>query len=288
MSRNDDRIGIQDINTGAQPPVPATVGQATEGSMFNWTCPTEIVDLPSGGHFYAEGHPLHGKDSIEIRFMTAKEEDLLTSKSLLRKGTALDRVLESVIIDKSINLDTLLVGDKSALIVASRITGYGSDYTTKVTCPTCAESADHTFELSELQAKDTSEVLSEFSATRTEKGTFIVELPMTKVEVGVRLLDGRDEKNLIQTSQRKLKHKLGDSGLLDQMRSFIISVNGNSDMENVTSFISAMPARDSRYLRQFYLAVTPGLNMEQDFTCEACGTIAALEVPLTVEFFWPK
>ncbi len=289
MGRNEDRLGIQDINTGAQPPVPATVGpEATQQNTFNWTCPTEIVDLPSGGHFYGEGHPLHGQDSIEIRFMTAKEEDILTSKSLLRKGTALDRVLESVIVDKKINLDSLLVGDKSALVLATRITGYGADYTTSVVCPVCSDKSDFTFDLSELEAKDTSGILEEYEATQTGNGTFEVTLPMTKATVEVRLLTGGDEKNLLKAAQKKQKHRLGDSGLLDQMRAFIISVNGNGDLANITSFISAMPARDSRHLRQFYTDVTPSLDMTQEFACEACGSVAALEVPLTVEFFWPK
>ena len=144
MSRNSDRLGTQ-FNSDTDSP--QQLAQNVENNDFSFIVPTEIVDLPSRGVLYTQGHPLHGKDSIEIKQMTAKEEDMLTSRSLLKKGVALDRVLSSIITDKSINADTLLVGDRNAIIIAARISAYGNDYTTKVTCPSCGTVQEYGFDL---------------------------------------------------------------------------------------------------------------------------------------------
>ena len=124
MSRNQDRLGgVQQPDTSPPP--------QQGGGGFSFVIPTEFVDLPSLGRFYAQNHPLHGKDSIEIKQMTAKEEDILTSRTLLKKGVALERLLQSIIVDKTIDPKTLLIGDRNAIIVAARVSGYGNDYSTK-------------------------------------------------------------------------------------------------------------------------------------------------------------
>jgi len=117
---NEDRVGAAGSDTSA--PTPDLVN---EKSPLTFTTPTEFVELPTRGRFYPEDHPLHNVEEIEIRFMTAKDEDILSSKTLLKKGVAIDRLLQNVIVDKRINVGDLFVGDKNALIVASRITGYG-------------------------------------------------------------------------------------------------------------------------------------------------------------------
>ena len=133
MSRNKQRIGASQPDTSSPPPSVMQEG----GSGFSFVVPTEFVELPTGGRFYGEGHPLHGQDSIEIKQMTAKEEDMLTSRTLLKKGVALDRVIQSLIVDKRIDPDSLLVGDRNAIIVAMRVSGYGGEYNTTVACPAC-------------------------------------------------------------------------------------------------------------------------------------------------------
>ena len=95
--------------------------------MANYEFPTETVDLPSKGHFYFQGHPL-SSGKVELKYMTAKEEDILTSQNLIQQGTVIDVLLESLIVDKSIKVEDLLVGDKNALMVAARVLGYGADY----------------------------------------------------------------------------------------------------------------------------------------------------------------
>ena len=138
MARNNKRTTA---NTGADTPEvsAAPVAQQSSDQSFSWTNPTEFVDLPSEGLRYPQGHPLHNQTSVEIRHMTAKEEDILTSESLIRKGIVLDRLIDSVLVNKSIKAESLLIGDKNAILIAARVTGYGEDYDVSINCPNCGE-----------------------------------------------------------------------------------------------------------------------------------------------------
>ena len=160
MSRNQDRLGLDNTPTQDETPAATTaaVGLGVPGDSgapsFSWSVPTEFVELPSEGLFYPPGHPLHNEKTVEIRFMTAKEEDILTSRSLLKAGVALDRMLQNTLINKSIDVNSLLIGDKNALLVAARRTGYGPEYATSVNCPNCGAQVEHTFDISEPPIND--------------------------------------------------------------------------------------------------------------------------------------
>jgi hypothetical protein len=258
---------------------------------LSFSVPTEIVDLPSKGEFYPEGHPLLGKETVEIRYMTAKEEDILTSESLLRKGIALDRMLQNIILDKTVNVNDLLVGDKNALFVAARITGYGEDYDTTVTCPACLKTQEHTFDLSACGPKPLlkGEALSGLEGVSyNDDGTYSIELAKSGVTVRVRLLTGKDEKLIEQNKAAKKKHKLPDTNLTDLLKTIIVSVGGSTSRQDVESFVESMPARDSRLLRKIYPLLAPNVDMSQEFQCSSCGHEQALEVPVTANFFWPE
>ena len=136
-----DRLGANDKPETKAP-------AATAMSPLNFVAPTEFVELPSKGLGYASDHPLSGKDVIEIRYMTAKEEDILTSATLLKKGIAVDRFMQNIICDSNINIDDLLIGDKNAILIAARASGYGAEYETQIQCPNCATKAELTFDLS--------------------------------------------------------------------------------------------------------------------------------------------
>ena len=142
MSRNNNG------RTGAVPQADAPMTETTDvKSPLHFVAPTEFVDLPSRGLGYDTGHPMHGKDTIEIRYMTAKDEDILTSKTLLKKGIAVERFLDNIIVDKQVKASTLLTGDRNAIIIAARISGYGADYTTQVTSPACSETSQFSYDL---------------------------------------------------------------------------------------------------------------------------------------------
>jgi hypothetical protein len=283
VRNNEERLGTK------RPDVASPVEQLNENNSFSFVTPTEFVDLPSEGKFYLEDSSLYNVDSIEIRYMTAKDEDILTSKTLLKKGIAIDRLLQNIIVDKNIKVDDLLIGDKNALIVAARITGYGEDYEVSITCPVCSTSNEHNILLSELNTNTISDnLLKEFDVTRTEKCTFLVKLPKSGVNVQLRLLTGKDEKSLTEVEGRRKKHKLPEAALTDQFKTFIISVNGNEEKNIISSFVDSMPAYDSRYLRNLYSNLTPNIDMEQVISCPECANISEVNVPFTVQFFWPK
>ena len=266
---------------------PAPAATAQPALTLDFSTPTEIVDLPSRGKFYPEPHPLHGAETIEIKFMTAKDEDILTSPTLLKKGIAIDRFIQNVLVDKRINVQSLLSGDKNAILVASRINGFGADYTTKVTCPNCGTVGEHTFDLAEVQ-EYLGDNFEDYDITSTEHGSFIISLPKTKFQVEVRLLTNKDENELAQQMESNKKSKRLETNLTDQLRKIVVSINGVEDRAMINKAIDALPAFDSRYLRGAYLKIVPGLDMTQHFTCGACGFEKEVDIPMTVDFFWSK
>ena len=285
---NDERTGArQSDEAPAAAVVPPTLPNAGNPVGLSFVVPTDFVEIPSRGKYYPANHPLHNQTTIEIRHMTAKEEDILTSRTLLKKGIAIDRMLQNIIVDKRVKPDTLIIGDKNAIIVSARSAAYGSDYTTRVTCPSCGTVGDHSFDLEHMNYIHPDDNESE-EFTQTDNGTFILTLPVTNVSVEVRLLTGKDEIWLTKMNENKKKHKLGETSLTDQMRLFITSINGVTDKAQINGFVDAMPARDSRYLRGTYNKVVPNVDLTQEFGCEACGAETQMEVPFTTDFFWPK
>ena len=284
IRNNEDRVTQSD-----PPPIENLSPPADEAprssNPLSFATPTEFVELPSKGRFYSKGHPLHGEETIEIRFMTAKEEDILTSRTLLKKGIAIDRLLQSVILDKRIQVDDLLIGDKNAIIVATRITGYGAEYETSVVCPACSEYVSYEFDLGEATINCGGDA---DGVRETEDGIFAIALEKLGVDVEVKLLTGRDEKELAFAANKRKKHKMEETNLTDQFRQFIVSVNGSDDGELVKALIDNMPASDSRKLRNTYQKIVPNIDLTQDFTCDNCGLEQALEVPFTADFFWVK
>jgi|TARA_R110000796_G_scaffold54669_1_gene127693 hypothetical protein len=288
MSRNEGRFNAAEgIPTPEDEGTSAVVASAA-GSQFNWALPTEFVELPSKGKFYPPGHPLHNETTVEIKYMTAKEEDILTDRALLKKGVAIDRVLENLIIDQRVKLNDLLIGDKNAILVKARTTGYGSEYETRVVCPNCIEPSEHSFDLEGLGHVDFENALEQEEVEITESNTFRVTLPMSKVTLECRMLNGGDETSIAKKALRKDRKNEASKTLTTQLGLMIVSVNGDKDNFTKAKFIAAMPARDSRYLRTIMEKVTPNVVMKQDFDCVECGTTSVLEVPLNADFFWPK
>jgi len=281
LSRNKERVGAQNANV--ETPHANLNPDNSEG--FSFVVPTEFVELPSRGRYYPEGHPLHGQDTVEIRQMTAKEEDILTSRTLLKKGIALDRVLQSVIVDKRINAASMLVGDRNATIMAMRVSGYGAKYETKVTCPSCAVSQKYAFSLgtSSLYYGDK---LDNLEIADNEDGTFNVELPQTKLNVTFRLLTGYDENNLLNTTQKDRKRE-NEKNVTRQLENIVVAVNGNSSAQATKFLIDNIPSTDSRHLRLAFAAACPNIDLTQSFECHECDFAQDMEVPLTADFFWP-
>tara|TARA_R110000824_G_scaffold124031_2_gene282214 strand:+ start:278 stop:1132 length:855 start_codon:yes stop_codon:yes gene_type:complete len=284
LARNNSRrTGGDDDNKPAQDASPPP-----NLAPLDFSTPTEFVELPTEGRYYPEDHPLHNESVVEIRHMTAKDEDILTSRALLKKGIALDRFLQNILVDKRINLDSLYVGDKNAILVGARVTGYGPAYETQVTCPICTTTNKFSFDL-ESGNLNSGGNFEEFEITEKTNGSFIIKTPATKVDVEVRLFTGQDEKYLLKTSAEKKKRNLPESSLTDQLNLMIVSINERTDNMTLKSFIDNMPARDARYLREAYEKIVPNVDLAQSFTCESCDyETDQMEVPFTTDFFWPK
>ena len=275
MSRNKDRLGGSQHQDTQPPP--------TSGG-FSFVVPTEFVELPSQGKFYSESHPLYEKDSIEVRQMTAKEEDMLTSRTLLKKGVALDRVISSLIVNRSIDPDSLLVGDRNAIIIATRVAGYGHMYETKVTCPSCGENQEYSFDLNSANIYDGSDA-KDLGVQFNNDGTFNTTLPRTGVDVQFRLLTGRDEKTFLNGMQSDRKAK-SEKNVTRQLSAIVVSLNGDTSMQAKQYFTDNVPSIDSRHLRLVYRLAAPNVDLTQHFECSECSHEQEMEVPLSADFFW--
>jgi len=280
--RNSERFGAPTPENISSP----AVATATSADLFSFVTPTDFVDLPSKGLFYPENHPLADVDTVEIRHMTAKEEDILTSESLLKKGLAIDRLLESIFLDKSIKADNLLIGDKNALLIAARITGYGPIYDTTVKCPSCREVNNKVFNLEEISTMDASEIPEDVEMN--DGGNFIFPLPKSGATIEVRLLTSKDERMLVETTEKKKKLKLPDSRSTDLLKLVIVAVNNHTTPDALAQFIEQMPLQDVKHLRKIYEKIKPDVNITYDFECNHCSHEGEVMMPLTAQFFWPN
>jgi len=232
--------------------------------------PTEIVELPSQGLIYPADHLLHS-GKIEMKYMTAKEEDILTNQNYIQKGIVLDKLLEALIMNK-FSLKDMITGDKNALIVASRILGYGKDYTFTY------GGKEYTVDLTTLDNKlfDTSLI--------TSRGTFKFTLPVSKTEVEFKLLTAKDEELIDQEIQglKKLNKELS-SEITTRLKYQLTTVDGSQDKNVIKEFVEFnLLAADSRALRLYIKEVAPDVNLS--FTTESGEEVA---IPINLTFFWP-
>ena len=276
MRNNEQRTGARPSTESDAPKMP---------NPMDFITPTQFVELPSLGKHYVEGHTLHNQETIEIRFMTAKDEDILTSRSLLKKGLAIDRLISNLIVDENINPSSLLVGDRYAILVAARASAYGHFYETSVNCPSCNTASKHTFNLLNPTVKSGGN-FGEYDVTQKDDGSYIIKLPYTDILVEVRMLNGNDETRLIQHMQKSSKKQV-DISISDHMTTYVTSVNGYKDPKVIGHVIKNITATESRYLRNAYKTIAPDLKINGDFECLSCGHEQELEVPFGADFFWP-
>jgi len=249
------------------------------------TYPTEVIELPSQGHFYPLEHPL-SSGKLELKMMTAKEEDILMSQNLIKKGIVLDKLLETLIVDKNIKLDDLLLVDKNAILVAARRLAYGDGYgPVEVTCPKCREKNQVTFNLGEIKNEE-----FDFDKYTRGENSFEFALPYSKKTIQYRILTHKDEhqiENELKANNKILKGSSSNE-VTARLRSMIISVDGNSDRNYVKKYVETeMVSRDALALRQYIKKNIPDVDLNFNFTCGDCSHEERLGVPLTVQFFWP-
>ncbi len=282
MSDRGDRNNV----FGGQGPMGAPAGVTTRDVMrddFGFEIPVESVPLPSMGFVYPSDSPLCDCETLDIRAMTAREEDILTSRALIKKGTVITNLLQSCVVDKRIDVQKMLSGDRNAVMVALRITGYGATYSVEVDCPACANKAKHDFDLASLPIKNL-----QIAPVEEHANLFEFQLPVTKKTVRFKFLTGADEEEIMTIQERKKKTgAVADSLITTRLQFSIVAVDGKTDKNLVASFIRSMPARDSMALRQYIDKNEPGIDMKQFIACDACGEHSEVRMPLGAGFFWP-
>jgi len=280
---NDNTRSSNEIFTADQA---RAMGHQTRNVLkddFNFEIPVETVPLPSAGICYNADSPLFQKQTVEIRAMTAKEEDILTSRALIKNGTVITQLLKSCLVDRDIDPAKMLSGDRNAVMTALRITGYGNEYKTEVDCPECGERSKQEFNLSELPIKRL-----QIDPVVPGANQFNFVLPVTKKDVVFKFLDGTDENEIQKVMERRKKQGAASESLITtRLQYSIISVAGITEKHKVNLFIRSMPARDSLALRNYIDTHEPGIEMEAWMECPSCFETTEVKMPLGASFFWP-
>jgi len=278
MRNNQDRFGAK--HDGAEAPV--------EAPQLKFVTPTEFVTLPSRGA-YPQNHPLHGKETIEIFYMTAKDEDILSSQALLKKGLAIERFIENIIVDKLIDPGSMYSGDRNAIVIAARSSGYGNAYETEVSCPSCSAKSKQIFDLDQPTIL-TSDIEGEENLSKTDDGCFETKMPVSGYTVKFRLLTGRDEMALVKSQLNKKKTKIPglSKTVTGQFKKMIVAVESYPNREIINQFVDTMLASDSHHLKKCYRMTESNVEIKTHFECQSCGHEQELEVPLNADFFWPN
>jgi hypothetical protein len=241
--------------------------------MSEFKFPTETVELPSKGLVYPEGHPLRS-GTVEMKYMTAKEEDILTNQNYISKGIVLDKLLEALTMNK-IDIKDLITGDKNAIFIAARILGYGKDYTFSYI------GKEHTVDLSIIENKIFNDSLI------SPKGTFIFTLPKSETIVEFKLLSEKDEEKIKQEIEGLKKiNKDSSTDITTRLKHQIVSVDGNNDKNSIKDFIdNYLLAIDSRSLRSYIKRISPDIDLNYKIVID--GIEEDIDIPINLNFFWP-
>lgn len=249
--------------------------------MSQYDFATEIVALPSEGKCYPESNPL-SSGQIELKYMTAREEEILSTQSLIKKGVVLDKLFEAIIVDKKINPDDILLGDKNAIMLATRILGYGPEYKVEIVLNN-GEREEVVVDLGKVQTKE----IDFTKLSRENRYTFKTSLGN---EIVFRLLTHGDEKKIdadVKAMQRLNKESNGNE-LTTRYRYMILSVDGKEDTKSVIDFINnKFLAKDTKAFREYLKELQPDIKMEFDFTDPETGETEVRSIPMGVGFFWP-
>ena len=241
----------------------------------NQQFPAEEVTLPSKGLLYPKDSPLRS-GILEMKYMTAREEDILTNVNLIENGTVIDKLLESLIITK-INFNDLLVGDKDAVLIAARILGYGSDYTFNY------NGEQINVDLSTIKDKPLDE-----SLIVDGKNEFSFTLPTSKKEVTFKFLTHGDEQKITRELKGLKKlNKNASNDLTTRMKYVLTSIDGDYETKTIREFVdNEFLARDARELRNYISKIQPSVDLSFDYEDQR-GNITTIDIPVGINFFWP-
>lgn len=240
--------------------------------------PFDVIELPSKGYFYK-----NKKANVRVGYLNASDENILTSPNLIQSGKVIDVLLRKKIKDKDVEVSKLLPGDRTAIMLFLRATGYGADYPITLTDPITGDDFNYTVDLSSLQTKEITEIPN-------DSGEFKYFLPRSKKHIMVRLLDPNDDKEITEIEEKR-KIAYGD-GFISQrltmrLERSITEIDGNRSKEYISEFIQTMPAFDSLSVRSFLIKIEPGIDTQIKVKSPS-GEIITTNVPFGPSFFWPK
>lgn len=253
-------------------------------SALGWEVPVESVPLPSGGLLYPPESFFHNKSVVQIKAMTAREEDILTSQSYIKEGSTIDHLIASCTMSSLNDVRSLLLGDKNALLISIRITGYGPSYDAEVTCPACNVTAETNFNLGDLAIKKLS-----VDPIEPSQNIFEFLLPVSKKKVKFKLFTGHDS-NEVDAEIDQARKIMGRNSVGDvtyRLFKRIISIDGTVDRDQIKKFINIMPAYDSKSLRDYATKIEPRLDTNVLYKCQNCHSESELKLPIGKYFFWP-
>ena len=256
--------------------------------------PTEIIELPSKGLVYPKSNPL-SSGLVEMKYMTAREEDILTTQSHIKQGIVLDKLFQELIVSNgeglAINYNDLVVGDKNAIMVAARVLGYGKDYTVDVIDPTVADGSvkqESTFDISNLPDKEIHEVIHK----NPHVGEYPFILPKSQKLIKVQLITHGEEKKLerkVAGIKKRMKGQDATNRMLStRLKTLIVEVDGERNVPYINKFVDEMLlAQDARAIRTYVSDIMPDVDMSFNFVSDETGEEKELEIPIGITFFWP-
>lgn len=288
MTRRNSRR-IQQEQAQVAPPEPELKPKrANPDNPFglSFVVATESVPLPSGGKYYDEESSLYGVYEIEIKHMTAKEEDLLVNEDYIRNNTVLEKLLESIIVDKSIKINDLLVEDKYALLTSARITSYGSEYSFKTSCESCGAEFQFDFDLQKMLDTEPVQNIPD-DVVETEKGIFEFKIDTKDLTVGLRILTLEELDYISQQSKRRKELNISGSETVDFLNMAVEHVDGFTKRDVLLKLFEVLPLKDVRKIRKTYNAISPSLEKKQTQQCPNCSSTVEREAPFSLGWFWP-
>jgi hypothetical protein len=246
-------------------------------NQTNFEIPFDVIELPSKGLLYP------GKNNtVKVQYLTAADENVLTSPNLIKNGKVLDVLLERKLKDSPIPVRDMLIGDRNSIMIWLRATGYGEIYPVKLTDPNTYEEFEYDIDLSTLKSKS-------LNAEPDENGLFDFELPKSGKKIKFKLLTVGDESNIIKTAEmreKKLKTQISNT-LTYRLEAQIQSIDGNTDRNFISQYIQYMPAFDSLKFREYSDSIEPGIDMEVEVEGPS-GETFPVTVQLGLDFFWPN
>ena len=251
--------------------------------MSDLMYPVEVVTLPSQGKFYPKGHPLRENGGqLELKYMTAKEEDILTSTNLIQNGTVLDRLLDSIVVHEGVKPTDLTTGDVNAVLIAARVLAYGKEYEVQVPCSNCQATINHVVDLTQLESPDELIEVDEDGCHH-----FTTD---TGLDIVIRSLTRGDEITLLSNNKiMETKYKKRISSMVtSRLKTVVVSINGETDKNVLMNMIDNLVIKDSKRIREELVKINPSIDQTMEVTCQSCDEITRGGMPLEANFFWPE